>query len=215
MFGKQRIISQSSERILRMSNRKSGILLHITSLPGKEGIGTLGESAFKFVDFLRETKQKLWQILPLGPVGAGNSPYQCYSAFAGNPMLIDLELLVRDEILTDKDINPVPTFIKKRFDFKKVRKWKINVLKKAFINFRENSFYKFQHAYYRFLDEHAWWLNDYVLFMSANEHFKKSSWYDWEKHFKFRKIEALQKVGKQLAYDVDFHKFLQFLFFRQ
>ena len=103
-----------------MIERNSGIILHITSLPGQEGIGTLGRDAFRFVDFLYETKQKLWQILPLGPVGYGNSPYQCYSAFAGNPLLIDLQFVVEDGLLTKKDLNAIPKFPGKRVDFEKV-----------------------------------------------------------------------------------------------
>lgn len=198
-----------------MSNRKSGVLLHITSLPGEEGIGTLGKNAFQFIDFLRETKQKVWQILPLGPVGSGNSPYQCYSAFAGNPLLIDIEFLVKDDILAESDVKTFPGFIKKRVDFKKVKGWKLPLLERAFSNFRQICFDRFSSEYYCFLDKHAWWLNDYALFMSANEHCNKSSWHEWDEGFKNRKNSALQKVGKQLVNEVEFHKFLQFLFFRQ
>ena len=102
-----------------MSKRASGVLLHITSLPGDEGVGTMGKNAFHFVDFLLETKQKLWQILPLGPVGAGNSPYQCFSAFAGNPMLIDLEFLVEDKLLNTEEIVTPPNFYKTKVEFEK------------------------------------------------------------------------------------------------
>ncbi|MFW5832419.1 MAG: 4-alpha-glucanotransferase, partial [Prolixibacteraceae bacterium] len=115
-----------------MTERSGGILLHISSLPGKEGIGTLGKNAYRFVDFLAETKQKLWQILPLGPVGYGNSPYQCYSAFAGNPLFIDLELLVKESLLTPNDLENIPEFSRKKVEFGKVEEWKYSLLQKAF-----------------------------------------------------------------------------------
>ncbi len=197
-----------------MNKRSSGVLLHITSLPGDEGVGTLGKNAFQFVDFLIETKQKLWQILPLGPVGAGNSPYQCFSAFAGNPMLIDLELLIEDELLNaDELVNP-PKFFRKKVEFYKVKKWKNGVFEKAFIHF-QNRFSHFQNEYHHFLNEHAWWLNDYALFMSAKEYFGDISWHKWDDDFKLRKKKAVTEVGKLLSEEADFHKFLQFLFFRQ
>jgi len=198
-----------------MSNRQSGILVHITSLPGKEGSGTLGENAFQFVDFLVETKQKIWQILPLGPVGAGDSPYQCFSAFAGNPTLIDLNELLKEGILQEKEISPIPKFIQKRVDFEKVKKWKNSILKIAYTNFKTKVFHQYEHEYYRFLDEHAWWLNDYAFFISAHDYFNVDSWHKWDEDIKFRKDQALKRVGKKLVEEVDYHKFLQFLFFRQ
>lgn len=197
-----------------MSSRKSGILLHITSLPGDEGVGTMGKNAFQFIDFLVETKQKLWQILPLGPVGAGNSPYQCFSAFAGNPMLIDLEYLIGDELLNSEDLLTIPKFFKRKVEFEKVRTWKNVLFEKAFLNF-QNKFAHFQNEYNHFLNEHAWWLNDYALFMAAKAHFGEISWHKWDTDFKLRKKKALNEVGKILSQELDFHKFLQFLFFRQ
>lgn len=199
-----------------MSNRKSGILLHITSLPGAEGIGTLGKEAYLFVDFLQETGQKLWQILPLGPVGAGNSPYQCYSAFAGNPMLIDLELLIEQNLLSKEILAGIPKFIKKRVDFDKVKEWKYPILKQAFSNFSGEVFEKLQHDYSHFLNEHGWWLNDYALFMSAKQHFGDDIiWSDWDDELKFRNESALHKLGEELENEVNYQKFLQFLFFTQ
>lgn len=198
-----------------MSDRKSGILLHITSLPGKDGIGTLGENAFRFVDFLSGTNQKVWQILPLGPVGAGYSPYQCFSAFAGDSRLIDLHILHEEGLLSGEELKSAPRFVQKRVDFAKVQKWKSTLLQKAFLNFKQIHFNKFRSDYFRFLDEHAWWLNDYALFMSAYEYYKKDSWYDWEEDFLLREEPALRRLGQLLGDEVDFHKFLQFMFFRQ
>lgn len=198
-----------------MTNRKSGILLHITSLPGNEGIGTLGEEAFRFVDFLKETQQKYWQILPLGPVGSGYSPYQCFSAFAGNPMLIDLQKLVDENLLEKKIIDSIPVFKKSKVEFAKIEKWKYPVLKEAFINFRDKAFDRFSEEYYRFLDTHAWWLNDYSFFMSAHFYFHQKSWHQWEEPIKFRHKKELEKLGSILSEEIDFRKFLQFIFFRQ
>ncbi|MEZ5105952.1 MAG: 4-alpha-glucanotransferase [Draconibacterium sp.] len=198
-----------------MNKRSSGVLLHITSLPGVEGIGTMGRNAFQFVDFLVESEQKLWQILPLGPVGAGNSPYQCFSAFAGEPLMIDLELLKDEGLLTAEDFDLLPKFFHTRVEFGKVRKWKLELLGKAFLNFREHKFYRYADEYNYFLNEHGWWLHDYALFMAAKEHFGPVSWHEWDNDFKLRKQEALNRLGQQLSKETDFHRFLQFLFFRQ
>lgn len=198
-----------------MKRRSSGILLHVTSLPGDEGIGTLGKNAYGFVDFLTENKQKLWQILPLGPVGAGNSPYQCFSAFAGNPLLIDLQLLTRDELLAEADFLHFPEFSEKNVEFEKVRTWKHQQLKKAFSNFQKNRIQHFQNEYNHFLNEHGWWLHDYALFMAAKDYFGNVSWHEWDEGFKLREPAAILQMSERLKRETDYHKFLQFLFFRQ
>ena len=198
-----------------MNKRNSGILLHITSLPGDEGVGTMGKNAFKFVDFLVKTGQQLWQILPLGPVGAGNSPYQCYSAFAGNPLLIDLELLVEDGFLNADELEKIPRFLKRKVEFAKVGKWKNELFEKAFVRFQNEKHHRYQAEYKLFLKEHDWWLYDYVLFISAKEYFGKTSWHKWDNDFKLRKKEALNKIGHKLEKEMNYHRFLQFLFFRQ
>ena len=197
-----------------MNKRSSGILLHISSLPGNEGIGTLGEDAFRFVDFLAETNQKNWQILPLGPVGFGNSPYQCYSAFAGNPLFIDLHLLLKDELLSVADLKK-NSFSTKTVEFEKVEIWKMSILRQSFELFKNKQFENFKHEYNQFLTEHNWWLNDYALFMAAKKQFNQKVWFDWDEDLKFRKSNALKKWRKQLADEINFRKFLQFLFFRQ
>ncbi len=198
-----------------MTDRKSGILLHITSLPGNEGLGTLGKNAFQFVDFLVETGQKLWQILPLGSVGFGNSPYQCYSAFAGNPILIDLNLLIEDGLLDKKVLRKIPRFSKRNIEFDKVDKLKYPLLRKAFDNFKNSVFEKFQDEYLHFTNVQSWWLNDYTFFMAAKKHFGEVVWNEWNDEIKFRDDSALQKLGEELANEIDFQKFLQFTFFRQ
>lgn len=198
-----------------MIERNSGIILHITSLPGPEGIGTLGQEALRFVDLLHETGQKLWQILPLGPVGYGNSPYQCYSAFAGNPMLIDLQFLVEDGLLTKQDLKTIPKFPEKRVDFKKVEVSKYPLLQKAFENFQHKKPENLEEEYNKFLKEHGWWLQDYALFMAAKEHFKDLHWREWDYDLKFRKKKAIHKHTELLSGEIDYRKFLQFLFFKQ
>lgn len=198
-----------------MNKRNSGILLHITSLPGDEGVGTMGKNAFQFVDFLVNAGQQLWQILPLGPVGSGNSPYQCYSAFAGDSIMIDLHLLVDEGFLTSTEIENIPRFQKRKVEFEKVRTWKHGLFMKAFERFQNDKIHHFGDEYNYFLNEHGWWLHDYALFMAAKEHFGKTSWHNWTDDFKIRKREALNKIGLQLEKEVNYHRFLQFLFFRQ
>ncbi|MFV0590948.1 MAG: 4-alpha-glucanotransferase [Draconibacterium sp.] len=198
-----------------MSKRKSGILLHITSLPGKEGVGTLGAEAFRFVDFLKEAGQKIWQILPLGPVGYGNSPYQCYSAFAGNPLLIDLAILGEEGLLPEEELAGAPRFPVKKVNFEKVEEWKRPLLRKAFYSFRENSFDRYRDEYWRFLDEHNWWLDDYALFMAAKQNFNGNDWHLWPRAIKFREEAGLNDLRKQLAEEIEYRKFVQFIFFRQ
>ena len=198
---------------MQSNKRNSGILLHITSLPGPEGIGTLGREAFKFVDFLERTNQKVWQILPLGPTGYGNSPYQCYSAFAGNPLLIDLENVVRDGLLIPADLDEKPSFPLYRIKFDEVEEWKYPLLRKAFECFKSSG--KLQNEYGQFLDRHGWWLNDYALFMAAKKHFKNRVWNKWENGLKFRESSAIEKYTQILEDEIAFRKFMQFLFFRQ
>ncbi len=198
-----------------MSERRSGVLLHITSLPGNEGIGTLGENAFKFVDFLLEGNQKIWQILPLGPVGFGNSPYQCYSAFAGNQLLIDLKLLSEEGLLSKHLLENYPSFSKKTVEFEKIANLKESLLHVAFREFQNLLQKKYKNEYRDFLNENSWWLNDYALFMAAKRHLGEVEWSEWEDNLKFRKQDALRKWGVELAAEIDYHKFLQFTFFKQ
>jgi len=219
-----------------MTNRKSGILLHITSLPGDEGTGTLGKHAYRFLDFLEKSKQTLWQILPLGQVGYGDSPYQCYSAFAGNIQLIDLELLIKDGWLEKADFKTKTTFDfaqgdrqaersrslisgtnqdnLQKVDFEKARQWKLPLLKKAYLNFQKNT-EPFIQEYFYFQYEHKWWLTDFALFMALKVHFEGQSWSDWPKEIKFREVDAIHQYQKKLKEEIDFRMFTQWLFFRQ
>ena len=195
-------------------NRRSGILLHISSLPGKHGIGDMGKEARRFVDFLAAARQEIWQILPLGPTGYGNSPYQCYSAFAGNPLFIDPEELVAEQLLSAKELENLPVFPSERVDYDRVREYKNGLLNKAFCVFQERMGY-FQNDYSAFLNEHGWWLNDYALFRAIKSLDEQKTWTQWETGLKRRNEQELQSYREQLDNEINFHRFLQFVFFRQ
>ena len=196
-----------------MTNRKGGILLHITSLPGDDGTGTLGNNAYKFVDFLAKSNQKLWQILPLGQVGYGDSPYQCYSAFAGNVQLIDLELLSEDGWLNKSEIKS-PGFNKTKADFSGAKQWKLPLLHRSYEKFQEK-IDPWLNEYFYFQYEHKWWLHDFALFMALKDYYKGESWIDWPDEIKFRKPEAIKKYTELLKVEIDFWMFTQWQFFRQ
>ncbi len=198
-----------------MGNRNSGILLHITALPGSEGIGTLGKEARQFIDLLADAGQKFWQILPLGPTGFGNSPYQCFSAFAGNPLLIDLSLLTEDGLLGKHDPDIIPKFPRSEIDYRKVEDWKYAFLKKAYNNFHSKKDAGLKNEYHYFLQEHNWWLQDYALFMAVKSYLKQAGWFDWSNNLKFRQKSALKSFSVLLSDAIELGKFLQFLFFRQ
>jgi 4-alpha-glucanotransferase len=195
--------------------RASGILLHPTSLSGKYGIGTLGREAYNFVNFLVVAKQKLWQILPLGPTGYGDSPYQCFSAFAGNPLLIDLEKIVEEDgLLKKKDLDTGETFEDGRVDFGKVVPHKNLLLRKAYDNFMDKATELSRAKMESFCKRNMAWLDDFALFMSLKGRFKQS-WNQWNKDIKFRNPDAVARYRKELADELEYHKFVQFIFFKQ
>ena len=149
-------------------NRSGGILLHPTSLPGPYGIGDLGSQAYKFVDWLASTGCKLWQVLPLGPTGYGDSPYQCFSAFAGNPYLISFDGLIEDGLLTQNDFANMPDFNASCVDYGTLIPWKLDLLLKAFLRF-QSAFDALHNEFDSFCADNASWLDDYALFMSIKE----------------------------------------------
>ncbi len=190
--------------------RSCGILMHITSLPCNEGIGTLGKPAYEFVDWLKSAEQKYWQVLPIHPTGYGDSPYQSPSAFAGNPLLIDLWELVAAGLLKPEDIKgreygEDPSSV----DYEKVIAQKNVLLHKAFFSFSEDV------AYLAFVQEQAWWLEDYALFMAIKEENELRSWLTWDKELKMRKPEAIQRFKEEHADRIKFHRFVQYMFFTQ
>jgi len=195
-------------------DRSSGILLHPTSLPGPYGIGELGPHAYRFVDWLASTGCKLWQVLPLGPTGYGDSPYQCFSAFAGNPYLISIDFLLQDGLLTQADLKDKPDFDDSRVDFGLLIPWKLELLQKAFSRFAatsEDLHKKFEY----FSAENAVWLDDYALFMSLKEASGGGAWNAWDASIRNREASAMDKARKEHSDNVLRFSFYQFLFFRQ
>jgi 4-alpha-glucanotransferase len=195
--------------------RASGILLHPTSLPSPYGIGELGSSARGFIDFLAQTSQQFWQVLPLGPTGYGNSPYMCYSASAGNPLLISLEVLQEDGLLTAAQVQPLTQLAAERVDYDRVIAAKLPLLRHACETFKAQASAEQQAAFRDFCDQKADWLDDYVLFMALKQTFNNVSWFEWDAEIAQRQPLALQTWRSRLAHEIDFHQFLQFEFFRQ
>ena len=191
--------------------REAGVLLHPTSLPSKYGIGDLGKEAYKFVDFLAAAGQHVWQILPLGPVDFGYSPYQSPSAFAGNPMLIDLDDLVDRGWLQAADVKVLFPGGSSFVDFTRVWTFKHKALKKAYERFRKAGGEQLP-EYLVFCDREKAWLDDFALFMAAKNDFKHKEWTKWPDDIKHRKPKALAQLADRLEEHVGFQKFLQFLF---
>lgn len=201
-------------------HRAGGILLHPTSLPGPYGVGDLGPKAHEFVDWLAEAGCRLWQILPLGPTGYGNSPYQCLSAFAGNPSLISLDFLLRDGLLAESDlsVNPrhaVDAAPESGVDYGRTVNWKQGVLRRGFQHFQEEEPRELREELALFRAENAEWLDDYALFMALKEFQGGVSWLDWPASIRRREEPALAEARERLADSSERHVFLQFLFFRQ
>ena len=174
--------------------RESGILMHITSLPGPYGVGTMGKSAYHFVDFLEKAGQSCWQILPLNPTGYGDSPYQSFSACAGNPYLIDLDTLVEEGLLeagepgaVDWGKNP------KRVSFGRLYEERYKLLRSAYSRFTPDE------SYAAFLEDNASWLPDYALFMALKEGFGGAPWLDWPEELRLREPGALENARQSHA----------------
>jgi 4-alpha-glucanotransferase len=197
-----------------MNDRSSGILLHPTSLPGRYGIGSLGIEARKFVDWLSESGQKIWQILPLNPTDFSHSPYQCYSAFAGNSDLIDLDELVEKRLLQKSELLPAKAFQLEDIDYHSVRKFREPLLHKAFLCFSEAGGF-LRDDYLRFWGENSWWLESWSLFYACRKNLKGKDWSFWEVALIQRKEETLKQHYSNYREDVEYQCFIQFVFFEQ
>jgi 4-alpha-glucanotransferase len=195
--------------------RASGILLHPTSFPSRFGIGDLGDAAYAFIDFLAGAEQQLWQIMPLGPTGFGNSPYQARSAFAGNPLLISLERLVDQHLLADWDFAGMPAFPEDRVDFDAVNEYKGRLLRLSYDNFKQHATAETQTRFEQFIKDYRHWLDDYALFVALKEHHDGASWDTWEPEIATRQPEALAHWRKALAESIRYHQYLQFQFYEQ
>lgn len=197
-------------------SRSSGLLLHPTSLPGPYGIGEIGETARGWIDFLVKARQSVWQILPLGPTGYGNSPYQTTSVFAGNPLLIDLAELAKEGYLSPTDLAAAPAFPAHQVEFERVIEWKIPLLMRAYRQFAEQADEGKKEQFQAFCRRHdPLWLEDFALFMALKEHFNGASWNSWPEPLKLRQAGALAEMKTQLGEKILAHKFLQYQFFKQ
>lgn len=204
-----------SEHTRNSKSRMSGILAHPTSFPSPYGIGDLGQNAYDFIDFLCKSGQTLWQVLPLGPTGYGDSPYQSFSSFAGQFLLISPDILISQGLLTQEDTKPIPDWYKDRVDYGYVIHYKTNLYKKAFENFKTHAGEQMRREYQDFCQEHAHWLNDYTLFMACKDFYGGKCWLDWDDDIRNSEPEAKARYSEQLRDSVDYYKFLQFEFFQQ
>ncbi len=190
--------------------RKNGILMPIFSLPSRYGIGTIGKEAFRFVDFLCKAGQSYWQILPVGPTSFGDSPYQSFSTFAGNPYFIDLELLIEEGLLKKSEADAADFGDNAgEIDYEKLFLSRLPLLRLAFARFNESE------EYHEFCRRNAYWLDDYALFMALKSASENRPWYEWPKELKTRDEVALAKAREHYRDDISFHRFIQFVFSSQ
>ena len=192
--------------------RTAGILMPITSLPGKYGIGCFSEEAYKFVDWLQATGQTYWQILPIHPTSYGDSPYQSFSTFAGNPYFIDLDVLVAEGVLKQKECDSMDFCVDETdIDYEAQYNSRYTLLRKAYVrsNISENADYQ------SFISENEWWLSDYALFMALKNFFGGECWYEWPEDIRLRYGYSMDYYRRELYYDIEFQMYLQFKFFEQ
>lgn len=195
--------------------RASGILVHPTSFPGPHGIGDLGDAAFRTIEWLQAAGQRYWQVMPLVPVGPGNSPYASVSAFAGNPLLISLPWLVGDGLLDGHDLDDAPDFSAEAVDFPAVTAFKSAKLRRAFDRFRAGAASQMRGELSDFLSNQATWVHDYALFMAAKRHFKEAGWTEWDPALARGEEAANLEWHGRLGAEVEYFGFEQFLFYRQ
>ena len=195
-----------------MGKRAAGILMPISSLPSDYGIGCFSKSAYEFVDWLKEAGQTYWQILPLGPTSYGDSPYQSFSTFAGNPYFIDLDTLVEEGVLDKKDCEKVNWGKKPdEVDYEKIYKGRYPLLRKAY----ENSDISKNPDYQKFVAENSWWLSDYALFMAVKDRFEGVEWTKWAEDIRLRWNNAMDYYREELYFDIEFQQYMQFKFYEQ
>ena len=189
--------------------RASGVLLHPTSLPGPYGSGDLGPAADQFLDFLAGASQRIWQILPVGPTGYGDSPYQCYSAFAGSPVLISPERMVEQGLLRRRDLDGIPPLPPGTCDFGASCEIRTRLLRLAFEEARGD------HALQAFRQRHSYWLPDFALFFACRDAREGKPWHQWEPDLRDRRPSALARARETLSDAIDYYEFVQWVFFEQ
>lgn len=196
-------------------NRASGILLHPTSLPGPDGVGDFGPEAFRWVDFLAESGCSLWQILPLGPTGYGDSPYQCFSAFAGNPFLISPALLLNERLLNIETLDQRPEFPDDHIDYGNVIGWKKHILHESFLVFSKMDNHELHEQFMEFQELNTSWLLDYATFSALKDLNNGRPWVEWSPEFRQREPRAIKKFQEDYSDLIRELMYYQFLFFRQ
>ncbi|MEE1314262.1 MAG: 4-alpha-glucanotransferase [Faecalimonas sp.] len=195
--------------------RVSGILLHPTSLPSAYGIGDLGPEAYAFIDFLEKAGQHLWQTLPLTPTGFGDSPYQSFSAFAGQPLIISPELLVEQGLLRTEELYDCPRGDGRAVDYGTIIPWKTHILRLAFARFAEVTDKELLKEYKKFRKENDAWLEDYALYMSCKDKHEGRCWLDWEKEYRQPNKVTKAKLLEEFAQEMEYYYFVQFIFNKQ
>jgi 4-alpha-glucanotransferase len=201
-----------AERKLR---RVGGVLLHPTALPSPYGIGDLGPTTWGWIDWLSEAGCQIWQVLPLGPTGYGDSPYQSFSSFAGNPLLISPERLLVEGLLTEDDLEPLPEFLDDRVDYGKVIDYKDRLLTHAMDRFRTGVVSTLKKEFQAYCQQQAYWLDDFALFMAIKGENDGAPWIDWEPSLALRQSHAIARAKERFKDDIEAHRFRQFLFSRQ
>lgn len=193
-------------------NRGAGVLLPIASLPSNYGIGTFGKDAYSFVDFIGEAGLKYWQVLPIGPTGYGDSPYQSFSAFAGNPYFVDLDILIDEGLISKEEVLATEWYEKEDcVDYEKLYKNRFNILKKAY----QRSRHKKAKGFLEFCDENSFWLEDYALFMAIKGKYSNLEWMKWPERIRLRKNDSIENHKTEMKDEVEFWKFIQYKFMEQ
>ena len=201
--------------LLEKNTRQAGVLAHPTSFPSPYGIGDLGDSAYTFIDFLVGAGQSLWQVLPIGPTGYGDSPYQAFSSFAGQPLIISPTKLYDMGLLSLEDLNDIKPWDPKAIDYGPVINYKLDLLRKSFKLFDATEDATIKKAYKSFCTKEKTWLNNYALFMATKDFHDGVVWTEWDKEIAFPTEASRKKWTKKLAKEINFYKFIQFIFYKQ
>ena len=195
--------------------RRAGVLLPVSSLPGKYGIGTFGKAAYDWVDYLKASGQSLWQILPLGPTGYGDSPYQSFSTFAGNPYFIDLEKLIEEKLVTRAECDALDWGGSERYvDYEKMFTSRFAILRKAYSRALRKGLLT-DKAFMSFCRKNKSWLDDYALYMAVKNHYEGKSYLLWDDDIRLREKKAVKRYSELLKDETDFYRFQQFKFDEQ
>ncbi len=201
--------------MINTNTRKAGVLAHPTSFPSPYGIGDLGEGAYKFIDFLANSGQTLWQVLPIGPTGYGDSPYQAFSSFAGQPLIISPIKMYEMGLLDEVDKNDIHPWDPKAIDYGPVIKYKLGLLKRGFELFDKTDDPIILKEFRSFNAKHKSWLNDYALFMATKDHHGGVMWTEWDQDIAFPTEASKKKWTRKLSKQIKYYKFLQYLFYKQ